>query len=43
MNSKENLTVIGVGRLGLCFDLTLEKTGYNVVGVDDIYNVVGVG
>jgi UDPglucose 6-dehydrogenase len=34
MNSKENLTVIGVGRLGLCFALTLEKTGYNVVGVD---------
>ena len=30
----KNISVVGVGRLGLCFALTLEKAGYNVVGVD---------
>ena len=30
----KNVSVIGVGKLGLCFSLTLEKAGYNVVGVD---------
>ncbi len=30
----KNLSVIGIGRLGLCFSLTLEKAGYNVVGCD---------
>ncbi len=30
----ENISVIGVGKLGLCFSLTLEKVGYNVLGVD---------
>lgn len=29
-----NITVVGIGKLGLCFALTLEKAGYNVVGVD---------
>jgi len=29
-----NLSVIGIGRLGLCFCLTLEEAGYNVVGCD---------
>tara|TARA_R110000824_G_scaffold401421_2_gene612087 strand:- start:9422 stop:10546 length:1125 start_codon:yes stop_codon:yes gene_type:complete len=29
-----NLAVIGIGRLGLCFCLTLESGGYNVVGCD---------
>ena len=28
------LSIIGIGRLGLCFGLTLEKCGYDVVGVD---------
>ncbi len=28
------ITVIGIGKLGLCFALTLENKGYNVVGVD---------
>jgi len=28
------LSVIGVGRLGLCFSLTLEEAGYSVVGCD---------
>jgi len=30
----ENISVIGIGKLGLCFSLTLEKAGYNVCGVD---------
>ena len=30
----KNISVIGIGKLGLCFSLTLEKHGYNVVGVD---------
>jgi len=30
----KNATVIGIGRLGLCFALVLEKKGYKVVGVD---------
>lgn len=30
----KNLSVIGIGRLGLCFGLTLEEAGFNVVGCD---------
>lgn len=30
----KNISVIGTGRLGLCFCLTLESGGYNVVGCD---------
>ena len=30
----ENITVIGIGKLGLCFALCLEKAGYQVLGVD---------
>ena len=30
----KNLTVIGIGKLGLGFALLLEKAGYNVLGVD---------
>lgn len=30
----ENITVIGIGRLGICFALCLEKAGYHVLGVD---------
>ena len=30
----KNISVIGIGKLGLCFSLTLEKNGYNVVGLD---------
>ena len=29
-----DISVIGIGKLGLCFALTLEKQGYRVVGVD---------
>ena len=30
----ENLTVIGIGKLGLGFALLLEKSGFNILGVD---------
>ena len=29
-----NITVIGIGRLGLGFALMLEKSNYNVLGID---------
>jgi len=29
-----NVTVIGIGKLGLCFSLILEKYGFNVLGID---------
>ncbi len=32
--SAENITVIGIGRLGLCTALCFEKAGYQVMGVD---------
>ena len=32
--SKGKVTVLGVGRLGLCFALVIEKAGYDVLGVD---------
>jgi UDPglucose 6-dehydrogenase len=32
--------VIGIGRLGLCFAITLERAGYRVVGVDTNQNYV---
>lgn len=35
-----NISIIGIGKLGLCFALTLEKFGYNVVGVDINENYV---
>jgi len=31
---EKNITVVGVGRLGLCLALLIEKAGYNVLGVD---------
>jgi nucleotide sugar dehydrogenase len=30
----EKLSVIGIGKLGLCFSLVLEKSGFDVIGVD---------
>ena len=33
-NNNKNITVIGIGKLGLGFALLLEKSGYNVLGVD---------
>ena len=35
-----NLAVIGIGRLGLCFCLTLESGGYNVIGCDVVEEYV---
>ncbi len=31
---KKTIAVIGIGKLGLCLALQLEKTGYNVIGID---------
>lgn len=31
---EKNVTVIGIGRLGLCFALVLARKGYDVVGID---------
>jgi len=36
----KNISVIGIGRLGLCLSLVLEKAGYNVVGCDIDENYV---
>ena len=30
----KKISVIGIGKLGLCFALTLEKAGYSVLGLD---------
>ena len=35
-----NISVVGIGKLGLCFSLTLEKAGYDVIGVDVNENYV---
>ena len=40
MENQKNIAVLGIGRLGLCFALTLEKGGYNVVGYDIRENYV---
>lgn len=34
MSSLRNVSVIGIGRLGLCFALSLESKGFHIVGVD---------
>lgn len=36
----KNVSVVGVGRLGLCFSLVLEKAGFNVMGCDIDENYV---
>ena len=36
----DNISVIGIGRLGLCTALCFEKAGYNVLGVDVQQNYV---
>lgn len=30
----KNISIIGIGRLGICVGLCLEKVGYNILGVD---------
>jgi nucleotide sugar dehydrogenase len=34
LSENKNITVIGIGKLGLGFALLLERSGYNVLGVD---------
>jgi len=38
----ENITIIGIGKLGLGFSLLLEQSGYNVLGVDIISEYVNL-
>ena len=33
-NEKKNISVIGVGKLGLCLSLNLENSGFNILGCD---------
>lgn len=33
-NMNQNVSIIGVGRLGICAALVFEKAGFNVIGVD---------
>tara|TARA_B100000315_G_C14580945_1_gene590432 strand:+ start:903 stop:2060 length:1158 start_codon:yes stop_codon:yes gene_type:complete len=33
-NQHKNISVVGIGRLGLAWSLVLEKAGYNVIGCD---------
>ena len=33
-SKKGNISIVGIGRLGICTALILEKAGYNVLGVD---------
>jgi len=37
---RKKITVVGIGRIGLCFALVLEKAGYDVLGVDIIEDYV---
>ncbi len=39
-NTISNISVIGIGRLGLAWSLVLEKAGYNVLGCDIIEDYV---
>lgn len=36
----KNISIVGIGKLGLCFALTLEKAGFNVLGLDINQNYV---
>ncbi len=36
----ENITVVGIGRMGLCFALALENAGFNVLGLDIVEDYV---
>ena len=38
-NHHQNISVIGIGRLGLAWALVLEKAGYNVIGCDINYSL----
>ena len=34
MSQEKTISIIGIGKLGLCFALTLERAGFNVTGID---------
>jgi len=34
VNENKTFSVVGIGRLGLCFALYLEKCGYHIIGID---------
>jgi UDPglucose 6-dehydrogenase len=36
----KNISIIGIGRLGICVALCLEKKGYNVLGVDVLQSYI---
>jgi UDPglucose 6-dehydrogenase len=36
----KNISIIGLGRLGLCVGLCMEQAGYNILGVDIIDNYI---
>lgn len=36
----KNISIVGIGKLGLCFALSLEKNGFNVMGVDIVKEYV---
>ena len=42
-HGKVDAMVIGIGQLGLCFALTLEKSGLSVIGVDTRADFVQTG
>ena len=35
-----NISILGVGKLGLCLTLNLERKGFNIIGVDVSENYV---
>ena len=36
----DNISILGVGKLGLCLALNLEKKGFNIIGVDVYQNYI---
>jgi nucleotide sugar dehydrogenase len=34
LTMNKNISIIGIGKLGICLALNLEKNGYNVIGID---------
>ena len=36
----KNISIIGVGKLGLCLALNLERKGFNIIGVDVSENYI---
>jgi UDPglucose 6-dehydrogenase len=40
VNKEDKIAVIGIGRLGICLALNLERVGYNVFGIDTSFELV---